>query len=116
MCRETVQRANAIAPQHFRIFKELIVVAHPSKPLEMTPKGTPRRQISLKSYEEEIENAYKAVEESSQPHIRVPATWDMLSVMVFVSEVVNDILGFKVNDNDNFFKMGTDRSGSYHYS
>ncbi|THV00415.1 hypothetical protein K435DRAFT_854762 [Dendrothele bispora CBS 962.96] len=92
MCRATVQRANAIAPQHSRIFKE----------------GTPRRQISLKSYEEEIENAYKAVEESSQPHIRVSATWDMLSVMVFVSEVVNDALGFKVNDHDDFFRMGAD--------
>ncbi|THV00390.1 acetyl-CoA synthetase-like protein [Dendrothele bispora CBS 962.96] len=108
MIWETVQRANAIAPQHSRIFKELIVVAHPSKSLEMTPKGSPRRQISLKSYEEEIENAYKAVEESSQPHIRVPATWDMLSVMVFVSEVVNDALGFKVNDDDDFFRMGAD--------
>ncbi|KAF5351523.1 hypothetical protein D9758_007239 [Tetrapyrgos nigripes] len=89
---DVVQRANDISPQHSKIFKELIVVTTPSKPLELTAKATPRRGSSLKAYEEEIEKAYQALEESSQPDIQAPTVWDTVSV----------------HEHDDLFRVGAD--------
>ncbi|KAF5351553.1 hypothetical protein D9758_007244 [Tetrapyrgos nigripes] len=105
---DVVQRANDISPQHSKIFKELIVVTTPSKPLELTAKATPRRGSSLKAYEEEIEKAYQALEESSQPDIQGPAVWDTVSVTVFITKVVENALGFKVHEHDDLFRVGAD--------
>ncbi|KIK57001.1 hypothetical protein GYMLUDRAFT_247275 [Collybiopsis luxurians FD-317 M1] len=106
--RETVLHATQNAPQHSKIVKELIVVVHPSKPLELTAKGTLRRQPSLIAYHGEIESAYEALEESPQRDIKPPTTWDLAGVKSFVSEVVNKSLGFKVNEDDSIFSMGAD--------
>ncbi|KAF5351531.1 hypothetical protein D9758_007233 [Tetrapyrgos nigripes] len=108
MIWDVVQRANGISPQHSKILKELIVVTTPSKPLELTAKGTPRRGSSLKAYEEEIEKAYQALEESSQPNIQAPAVWDTISVTIFITEVVENALGFKVHEHDDLFRVGAD--------
>ncbi|KAF9056716.1 hypothetical protein BDP27DRAFT_1433638 [Rhodocollybia butyracea] len=110
---EAVLHATKDAPQHSKIIKEasllvLIVVVNPSKPLQLTPKGTLRRQASLDAYHDEIENAYKALEEASQPEIKAPATWDLKATENFVSEVVIKSLGFKVDEHENIFRAGAD--------
>ncbi|KAJ7214327.1 hypothetical protein GGX14DRAFT_563141 [Mycena pura] len=74
----TVEEANRLSPTHSRIFKEagsslpmrrlapanifemqMILIANPSKPFEMTAKATPRRQAVLDAYcTISITNAY----------------------------------------------------------
>ncbi|KAF9056711.1 hypothetical protein BDP27DRAFT_1345078, partial [Rhodocollybia butyracea] len=105
---EHVLHATKDAPQHSKIIKELIIVVNPSKPLQLTAKGTPRRQASLDAYYDEIEYAYKALEEASQPEIKAPTTWDLKAVKNFVFEVVIKSLGFKVDEHDNIFRVGAD--------
>ncbi|KAF9066601.1 hypothetical protein BDP27DRAFT_1330220, partial [Rhodocollybia butyracea] len=105
---ETVLHATKDAPQHSKIIKELIVVVNPSKPLQLTAKGTLRRQVSLDAYHDEIENAYEALEVASQPEIKAPTTWDLKAVENFVSEVVIKSLGFKVDEHDSIFQVGAD--------
>ncbi|KIK57003.1 hypothetical protein GYMLUDRAFT_247277 [Collybiopsis luxurians FD-317 M1] len=105
---ETVLHATQNAPQHSKIVKELIVVVHPSKPLELTAKGTLRRQPSLNAYHDEIESAYKALEEGPQRDIKSPTTWDLAAVKSFVSEIVGKSLGFQVDEDDSIFSMGAD--------
>ena len=90
-------------------FRQLIVIASPLKPLEVTAKGSPRRQPSLDAYSDEIENAYKALEEGPQCDIKAPTTWDLTSVKIFVSKVVNNSLRFEVDENDDIFRAGADR-------
>ena len=53
-----MEAANRAAPAYSRIFKELILVAHPDRPLPRTDKGTVIRKLALKVYEEEIENMW----------------------------------------------------------
>ncbi|KIK57192.1 hypothetical protein GYMLUDRAFT_247153 [Collybiopsis luxurians FD-317 M1] len=105
---ETVFRINKEAPQHSRIVKELIIVTNPSKPLKLTPKGTLRRQPSLKAYHDEIEGAYKTLEEGGQRDTKPPTTWDLPGINIFVSEIVSSSLGFEVDENDNIFRVGAD--------
>ncbi len=41
---------------------QMILIAFPNKPLEHTPKGTPRRGVCLKLYAAEIDGLYAAEE------------------------------------------------------
>ncbi|KAJ6475681.1 hypothetical protein DFH09DRAFT_1379760 [Mycena vulgaris] len=54
------QQANNFAPSHSRIFKDMIVLAKPSRPFQVTAKGTPRRQAILDDYTQDIDAAYTA--------------------------------------------------------
>jgi hypothetical protein len=89
---------------------KLIVVADPSKPVEFTAKGTPRRQFTLDAYQYEIDEAYKAFEESSQHSICAPSIWEPVAVLLFIREVVNNALGFEAQDHADLFRVGADRS------
>ncbi|KIJ43879.1 hypothetical protein M422DRAFT_252798 [Sphaerobolus stellatus SS14] len=59
----TVEQANTTVQKHTTIIKEMIIVASPEKPFDLTGKMQPRRHVVLKSYESEI--AYKDVENYS---------------------------------------------------
>jgi long-subunit acyl-CoA synthetase (AMP-forming) len=50
-----VEDANRVAPTFSRIFKEMILVASPSKPLPRTAKGTVVRKAAIALYESEID-------------------------------------------------------------
>ncbi|KAH8103378.1 hypothetical protein BXZ70DRAFT_1055180, partial [Cristinia sonorae] len=52
-----VEEANKLAPAFARIFKEMIIVTHPDKPMGRAGKGTVLRKQVLQSYEAEI-NAF----------------------------------------------------------
>ena len=65
----------------------MILVANPAKPLELTAKGTPRRNVCLAKYEAEIEAIYAAAE-SSRDGPQPPSTWTPESTLAFVHSVV----------------------------
>ncbi|KIK65188.1 hypothetical protein GYMLUDRAFT_258645 [Collybiopsis luxurians FD-317 M1] len=95
---DAVERANKFAPPHSRILKELIISTNPNKPFEYTAKGTPPRQLSLKKYVAEIEQVYKAYEDSSQPDILLTfgtclEDWKPEYAKAFVRQVVIEALG-----------------------
>lgn len=54
--RPVVENANKVAPGWARIYKEMVLVTDPAKPLPRVVKGTVMRVQALKMYEEEIEN------------------------------------------------------------
>jgi long-subunit acyl-CoA synthetase (AMP-forming) len=49
-----VEEANRMAPAFARIFKEMILVTSPSKPLPRAAKGTVNRKAAVVLYDEEI--------------------------------------------------------------
>ncbi|KAJ7910491.1 acetyl-CoA synthetase-like protein [Mycena leptocephala] len=59
----TIERANSKAPAYARIQKNMIIFTSASKPLEYTPKGTPRRAMALRLYSAEIDALYDNAEE-----------------------------------------------------
>ncbi|KAJ7634824.1 acetyl-CoA synthetase-like protein [Roridomyces roridus] len=58
----TVEKANSVAPAYSRITRNMIITTSPSKPLEFTPKGTPRRQVAIRLYAAEIDALYEGEE------------------------------------------------------
>ncbi|KAJ6600353.1 hypothetical protein DFH09DRAFT_1020958 [Mycena vulgaris] len=103
-----IREANQYAPSHSRIFKEMIVLADPSKPIELTAKGTPRRAVVLEMYKDEIQAAYTAAEESSQIHLTPPNTYDIPSTLNFVRIVVGEVMSEAPGDDDDIFQYGCD--------
>ncbi|KAL0578153.1 hypothetical protein V5O48_003858 [Marasmius crinis-equi] len=103
-----IERMNVHAPQHSRLFKEMILVASPAKPFVYTPKNTPRRQTVLRLYAEEISQLYNAVSETTQSSIPAPEFWDTASVKSFVRAVVVGVLTHDVKDEDDLFQHGCD--------
>lgn len=86
----------------------MIVVSSPSKPFELTSKGTPRRHIIIKNYEPEIQALYDAVKDSSQTDIPAPPEWDRRSVQNFTREVVQKVMDMDLPDDADFFQQGCD--------
>ena len=64
------------------------MVTKPDKPLEYTAKGTPRRQVCIRSYEPEIDALYKRVEESSQVDVTAPRNWAPDATLDYVREPI----------------------------
>ncbi|KAH9856141.1 acetyl-CoA synthetase-like protein [Lenzites betulinus] len=105
----TVERANDSAPSYSRIFKEMIAVTHPDRPFLYTPKGTPRRHVSLAEYAAEIDMLYRRVEEESQIEVPVPSIWTSESATAYVRAVVGQVLRARgVGDHDDLFQQGCD--------
>ncbi|TFK80331.1 acetyl-CoA synthetase-like protein [Polyporus arcularius HHB13444] len=104
----SIERANAIAPQHSRIFKEMILVATPDKPFTYNLKGYPRRKTLEKLYSEEIDELYAEIESSAQSDIPSPSTWDAESIRHFLRAVVESTLHQPLDDEEDFFRHGCD--------
>ncbi|KAK0190058.1 hypothetical protein F5146DRAFT_1139593 [Armillaria mellea] len=111
---DTVSKANEEAPQHSRIFKEMIVVTHPSKPFTFTSKGTLRRPAILEAYSKEIEAAYEAVDNISVSNIPAPQKWNIDEVKDWIRRVMHNLLrtDAQISDTQDLFVVGVDRSPS----
>ncbi|THU98749.1 acetyl-CoA synthetase-like protein [Dendrothele bispora CBS 962.96] len=104
----TVEKMNNFAPQHSRLFKEMLLVASPAKPFTYTAKNTARRQAILDDYDTEIKRLYETVNESTQAGIPPPEEWDLNCTMDFVRVVITKVLQRHLNDNDDIFEHGCD--------
>ncbi|KAK0219250.1 NRPS-like enzyme [Armillaria fumosa] len=105
---ETVTQINKVAPQHSRVYKEMILVASPDKPFEFTAKESLRRGAILKAYEKEIEDIYNAVEAVSQ-NVPVPPILTLKTATIVVRDIVKGALQQDtIGDNDDIFTVGGD--------
>lgn len=106
----TVEKTNELAPQHSRLFKEMIIFTSSAKPFQYTVKMTPRRQAILLDYTTEIESLYALVAQSTQSDIPAATTWDSSSTTNFVRAVVRQVvkLNADLKDTDDIFAVGCD--------
>ncbi|KAK7464743.1 hypothetical protein VKT23_005949 [Stygiomarasmius scandens] len=110
----SVEKANRIAPQHSRIFKEYILVCDPVKrPLPRTPKGDVQRKRAYELYEEDIERLYKEVDGLIKSNwTEPPKSWDEEGIRVFVGRIIDGTvgaaLGRKVDPEADLFTQGCD--------
>lgn len=100
---------NEFAPQHSRLFKEMILVAKSDKPFQYTAKSTARRQAIINEYKDEIDAVYSAVEATTQSSIPFPQVWDIMSATEFVRAIISSVLVHEVKDDDDIFQHGCDR-------
>ncbi|KAJ7810002.1 hypothetical protein B0H14DRAFT_3480930 [Mycena olivaceomarginata] len=103
-----VQEANQLAPSHSRIFKDMILVADPSKAVELTAKGTLRREPTLQIYQDEIRELYANVGKSSRTRITFPEKFDVPSSLRFARRVVTEVMLVAPGDDEDIFQHGCD--------
>ncbi|GJJ06091.1 putative NRPS-like protein biosynthetic cluster [Clathrus columnatus] len=111
-----IEAANTYAPAHSRILKEMILLASPSKPFLFTDKRTVKRGLTLKLYEQEIEDIYKAFDESVKTDVPIPkglypnGGLTEEESLTFVRNVVKSILkqAKNIGDADDIFLLGSD--------
>ena len=91
----------------------MILVASPSKPLQLNAKGYPRRAVSLAAYKAEIDALYSEVERSAQSDVRAPPAWDDSTTRAFLRTVVARVLQRPAQDplpdDADLFRSGCDR-------
>lgn len=98
--RPYVEAANVASPSFARIFKEMILVTSPNKPLFRTPKSTIMRKASLRSYESEIEQIYTVVDDSKGNDIKPPSIWDIDGIQEWLTGNILDLLDRREIDID----------------
>ncbi|KAF9000304.1 hypothetical protein BDQ17DRAFT_1427303 [Cyathus striatus] len=105
-----VEEASKHLPKYSRVYKEMILIASPDKPLPFTPKGTVMRKAALKLYETEIEALYQSVESNtSSGEIDPPVTWEEKVVVEWLLRQTSDILSSsRLELNEDFFDQGFD--------
>lgn len=101
--------ANAYAPAHSRLFRELILVASPDRPFPVSGKGSIRKSQVVKDYEKEIDELYDAQEARANVGVEVPSEWSSEATVDYVRKVVGKVLVQKVQDEDDIFQFGGDR-------
>ncbi|KAJ7648213.1 hypothetical protein DFH06DRAFT_1050166 [Mycena polygramma] len=104
----SVERMNAFAPQHSRLFKEMIIVPKPDKPFTYTSKNTVRRQAVIADYEDEIAALYDAVEQTAAFNIAPITQWDAHSIRDFVRNAIHNVMANELDDDDDIFQHGCD--------
>ncbi|KAJ7089503.1 putative aminoadipate reductase [Mycena crocata] len=72
-----VEESNESAPAFARIYKEMIMVTQPSRPMLRTPKGTVMKKATIALYKKDIDALYDAIEASGNAasEIEPPVSW-----------------------------------------
>ncbi|THU89990.1 acetyl-CoA synthetase-like protein [Dendrothele bispora CBS 962.96] len=108
-----IERANALAPQYSRIFKELILITDPKKkgPLPRTPKGDVQRKKAEEMYGKEIEKIYREVEDLvGGEWAKGPERWDRdEDVRAFVGRVIGGTVGAQGGEDGNRMEVDPER-------
>ncbi|KAF9479408.1 acetyl-CoA synthetase-like protein [Pholiota conissans] len=105
-----IEEANNVAPAFSKIFKELILIADPNKPLPRAAKGTVMRKQALQVYADEIEDLFATVESvQATETIEPPRAWTQQYVTQWILDQAHDLGLSKTFDNSkNLFEQGFD--------
>ena len=102
-----VTKANDSSPSHSQIWKEMILVTSPDKPLPRTDKGSVRRKPALQLYNGEIDELYLAVESFTSKR-SLPTTLDTENLVPFFQSLAVEALNKPVGVDDDVFALGMD--------
>jgi thioester reductase-like protein len=105
----TIEKANAEAPGHARIVRDMILVGTKDRPFDRTAKGTVVRKTSGKKYEEDVSKLYARDLSTSLQHISLATSSDPITTSNFVTEVIQAAFpGHTLSDDDDLFVLGLD--------
>jgi len=89
----------------------MILVTHPSKPMDLTAKLVPRRHFVIDAYKEKIDAAYEAVENSAQYMLSDELEFTLPSITHLVRGMVHTVVkgNHPPDDGEDIFLHGADR-------
>ncbi|KAI0698146.1 hypothetical protein BC835DRAFT_1413279 [Cytidiella melzeri] len=105
-----IAEANALAPTFAKVFKEMILITDPSKPLPRAGKGTIMRKAALTLYANEIEMLYQTVEEGAgAKDARGPTSWSENNIRTWLLDQAAALVDGVASDfSRDLFEQGFD--------
>ncbi|KAJ7636839.1 acetyl-CoA synthetase-like protein [Roridomyces roridus] len=104
-----VEEANKIAPSFARIYKEMILVSQPGKPMVRSPKGTVVRKSTLALYNAEIDTLYRTIEESGDvgvTDVGLPSSWTAKDLEPWLTRHTTLLADRSISPQDDLFNQG----------
>ncbi|KAJ7625710.1 hypothetical protein FB45DRAFT_922118, partial [Roridomyces roridus] len=105
-----IQEANENAPSFARIYKEMILVTQPSKPMVRAPKGTVIKKATLVLYNAEIDALYNTIEASSNAgsDVEPPVSWTEKDLEPWLMKHASQLADRPIRAGDDLFDQGFD--------
>ncbi|KAK7743323.1 putative NRPS-like protein biosynthetic cluster [Diatrype stigma] len=105
----TIEEANAQAPGHGRVTRNMTICSSPSKPFDRAAKGTVIRSTTVKKFEAEIAQLYTDNSNNYGRAIELGTSPDLETATKFVKEVVSYAFpSHDITEEDDLFSRGLD--------
>ncbi|KAJ3983514.1 putative aminoadipate reductase [Lentinula detonsa] len=101
-----IEEANKQMPAFSKVYKEMILVASPNKPLPRAGKGTVMRKAAYNEYENEISQIYDTVANNSS--VDPPSSWQASALKQWLASQVETLCEKSLNEKDDIFDHGFD--------
>ncbi|KAJ7236069.1 hypothetical protein B0H12DRAFT_1256772 [Mycena haematopus] len=105
-----VEEANKNAPAFARIYKEMILVTQPAKPMVRAPKGTVIKNPTIVLYKQEIEDLYETIEASGKAasDIEPPSSWSPENLEPWLQAHASLVADRDIRGGHDLFDQGFD--------
>ncbi|KAJ7488851.1 putative aminoadipate reductase [Mycena latifolia] len=105
-----VEEANEDAPAFARIYKEMILVTEPDKPMVRPPKGTVGKKATIALYKDEIEALYNTIEASGNAasDIDPPSSWTSQDLEPWLTTHASLVAERNIRGGHDLFNQGFD--------
>ncbi|KAJ7648272.1 putative aminoadipate reductase [Mycena polygramma] len=105
-----IERANENAPAFAQIYKEMILLMQPEKPIVRTGKGTINKKGTVATYKPEIDNLYETIEASGNgaSDIEPPSSWASSDLKPWLRAHIALVTGHEISDGHDIFDQGFD--------
>ncbi|KAJ3776028.1 putative aminoadipate reductase [Lentinula raphanica] len=101
-----IEEANKHVPTFSKVYKEMILIASPNKPLARAGKGTVMRKAAYMQYEKEIDQIYDSVANNSS--VEPPSNWDPSGLKQWLTEQVENLCEKSLDEKEDIFDHGFD--------
>ncbi|KAJ4469195.1 putative aminoadipate reductase [Lentinula aciculospora] len=108
-----VEEANKRVPAFSKVYKEMILVASPTKPLPRAGKGTIMRKAAYDQYENEIDQMYVVFScdnstLTSNSSVEPPSSWEISPLTQWLTAQVANLCEKFLDEKDDIFDHGFD--------
>ncbi|KAJ6601010.1 putative aminoadipate reductase [Mycena vulgaris] len=105
-----IEEANENAPAFARIYKEMILVTEPAKPMVRAPKRTVIKRATMALYKEEIEALYETIEASGNAanDVEPPSSWSPQDLKPWLAAHASLLADRGIRGGQDLFDQGFD--------
>ncbi|KAJ6487165.1 putative aminoadipate reductase [Mycena vitilis] len=105
-----IEKANKNAPAFARIYREMVLLTRPGRPMARTPKGTVIKKLTITSYEQEIEELYETIEASGNTasDIKPPLSWTVEDLEDWLQIHATLVADTEISGGHDLFEQGFD--------
>ncbi|KAF8215612.1 acetyl-CoA synthetase-like protein [Mycena galopus ATCC 62051] len=105
-----IEQANENAPAFSRIFKEMVIVTQPGKPMVHTTKGNVSKKATFGLYKEEVEQLYDNIETSGNAagDVEAPSSWSSQGLEPWLQTHASLVADRNILEGQDLFDQGFD--------